>query len=184
MPAIPQPSPPDEKLLGKIAKKVREIREMYKKRHIPFNFDDETGSFVNEWYVQNRKAIYEEKNELIQSAMQRLDCNTRKLALLYAILENDAGDNLIRLEQFKAALEVAEYWKKSMIAVFGSFAEDKQIQNEQTIIKRVTSKPRTLRELHQSTTRQMSAEQLKRAYDALLKTDAITLDDQKIIRVT
>ena len=81
--------------------------------------------------------------------MQRLDSNARKLALLYAVLENPENDHEIHLAQFKRALTVATYWKNAMQRIFGLFAKDDQTKNENTIIERLQAKGRTKRELQQ-----------------------------------
>ena len=159
---------------------IKKRENKKKKQHRAFMIAPNTGNFVNNWYEQNRQAIFKEKNELIQSASQRLDTNARKLSLLYAILENDAGDNLIRLEQFKAALEVAEYWKKSMVSVFGLFAKDDQSKYEQLILNRLRKNPRTKRQLMQNLSRQMNAEKFNRAVDALIKADRVGLQEKTL----
>ena len=106
--------------------------------------------------------------------MQRLDSNARKLALLYAVLENPESDYKIHLAQFKRALTVANYWKDSMQRIFGLFAKDDQTKNENTIIERLRIKGRTKRELQQGLTRQMNAKQFNEALDALIKAERVS----------
>jgi hypothetical protein len=172
-PPIPSPTQPDENLLGTLIETVHKIREYYQKRHIEFNFDDETSEFVDNWYGENRQAILAEKNELVRDTMQRLDSNARKLALLYAILENGADDNQIHLVHFETALEVATYWKDAMQEIFGVFAKDEQTKNEEAVLERLRTKPRTKRGLQQSLHRKLNAKSFNEALDALLRAEQV-----------
>ena len=172
-PPIPRPTEFDEKGLGHVIKTVHEIRQYYQGRHIAFDFDDETGVFVDQWYSENRETILNEKNELVRDTMQRLDTNARKLALLYAILENEGENHQINLAQFKTALEVATYWKDAMQQIFGPFAKDDQMKNENLIIKRLQTKLQTKRELLQNLSRQMSAKQFNETLEALKKSTRV-----------
>jgi hypothetical protein len=174
-PPVPRPTPPDENLLGGVIKHVHETRGYYQQHHIDFNFDNETGAFVDRWYSKNREVILNEKNELVRDTMQRLDSNARKLALLYAVLENEAGDHQIHLDQFEAALEVATYWKDATHLIFGLFAKDEQTKNENLIIKRLRAKLLTRRELQHRVSRSMNAKAFNEALDALIKAERVEL---------
>ena len=173
-PPVPRPKPVNESALGLVIQTVHDIREYYCGKHIAFDFDDEAGDFVDSWYVQNRETILNERNELVRNTMQRLDSNARKLALLYAVLENPESDHKIHLAQFKRALTVATYWKNAMQRIFGLFAKDDQTKNENTIIERLRAKGRTKRELQQGLTRQMNSKQFNEALDALIKAGRVS----------
>ena len=181
-PPIPRPMESDENLLSAVVQTVHKIRQYYQGRHVAFDFDNETGIFVDQWYAKNREAILNEKNELVRDTMQRLDTNARKLALLYAVLENGEGDHHIHLEQFKAALEVATYWQGAMQQIFGLFAKDEQTKNENVIIERLRKKSRTKRELRMSTSRQIhNSKQFNDALDALIKAERVGESGGKLV---
>lgn len=170
---IPHPSEPDTLGMNAVVKHLHDLRMYLQKKHVRFDFDEETSHFVDEWYHENWYAIANERNELVRDAIQRLDTNARKLALLYAILENDESDCQIHIDQFKAAVEVATYWKNATVAIFGGFATDTQARNENKLVDRLSQRPRTRRQLQQSVGGLMSSKAFNDALDALLRAERV-----------
>lgn len=172
---IPNPPQPNIDLWNTIADELSARREDLEGRHVKFSFDTEAVKLLEKWYKDRYYRKY--SNILIEQTVQRIDTNTRKLALLYAILENDNGDYLIKLDQLETAIEVGNYWEKVMIELFGTFAIDQRSKLEQKIIERLMKTPRSKRKLQQSLGGIMSAEDLNRSLKALIETNAVILED-------
>ena len=168
---IPNPKEPDKDKLDMITNQIASIRKRVNGKHIRFRFDDSAKVILDDWYIKNFNKVYED--EIIEDALQRIDENVRKLALLYAVLENDEEDTFIKAEQLEAAIEVGNYWERSALSIFKDFNLDKQAKNEQVLLQRIMDKPRSKRELRQSTTRQMNGADFLKAFDAILKSGLV-----------
>ena len=176
----PHPSEPNQLDMNVVVKHLHDTRMFFQGKHIRFEFDAETYRFVDEWYSEIWYQAINEPQELVRDAIQRLDSNARKLALLYAMLENNEDDCQIHIEQFKAAVEVASYWKEAAISIFSTFAPNMQAKNENRIMDKLAEKPRTRRQLQQSIGgASMSAKDFNEALDALYKAQRVEVVDEK-----
>ena len=139
--------------------------------HQEFRFDPTAEALVISWYTKNRKQLAAMDSEIKRVALQRLDLHTRKLALVYAAMENEPGDNLIHEDQFMAAMFVADYWRRATSTVFSKFSVDDYAKNEKRLIEEVervdNGKALTRREIQRKTSGTMSVKQFNVAFDAL-----------------
>ena len=174
----PHPTEPNTKDIGMVIQHLHQTRTFFQGKHIKFEFDSETYKFVDNWYSDIWYQAVNEPQELVRDAIQRLDSNARKLALLYAMLENSEDDRQIHIEQFKAAVDVAIYWKETALSIFSTFAPNIQAKNERRIMDKLAEKPRTRRQLQQAIGGgSMSAKDFNDALDALYKAQRVETVD-------
>jgi hypothetical protein len=163
------PNKVNEVLMNEIKMKLHNVRDEKKSRHIEYTFSDEADEFLREWYEKNYYAEYE--NEIVDAAVQRIDENVRKLALLYAVLENDANDLNIHIDQLQAAIAVGEYWQTTATQIFRKFGFSKEARNEMRVMEAISSEPLTKRELSRQVCSELSAKQLDAIVKSLVSTE-------------
>ncbi|MEK7396685.1 MAG: toprim domain-containing protein, partial [Candidatus Poribacteria bacterium] len=157
------PDKVNEMLMNEIKLKLHRVRDEKKGGHVEYTFAGETDKLLKEWYDKDYYAKYE--NEIVDAAIQRIDENVRKLALLYAVLENDTDDLNIHTDQLHAAIAVGEYWKSSATRLFGLFGFSQEVRHEIKIIEALSKRRLTQRDLHKLTSNNLTAKQL----DAIVK---------------
>jgi DNA primase len=165
------PDEVNEMLMNEIKMKLHGVRDEKKGGHVKYTFSGETDKLLKEWYDKDYYAKYE--NEIIDAAIQRIDENVRKLALLYAILENDTDDLNIHTDQLRAAITVGEYWKASATRLFGLFGFSQAARSEMKIIELLEQRNHTKREIQQKIGGNMSASEFNQTIEALVKAERI-----------
>jgi len=167
------PSEPDALKLNQIKQQLHKIRAAKSGKHEKYTFSQKADAILKEWYEQNYYTEYE--SEIVDAVVQRVDENVRKLALLYAVLENEPDDTEIHTEQLQAAMSVGEYWEATAIEIFSKFGATRTTRDEMRIIEalRKTNKPITRRTLHQKFGSSMSAKQLNDALKNLVTMERI-----------
>lgn len=165
------PDEVNEMLMNEIKMKLHRVRDEKKGGHVKYTFSGETDKLLKEWYDKDYYAKYE--NEIIDAAVQRIDENVRKLALLYAVLENDTGDLSIQTDQLRAAIAVGEYWKASATRLFGLFGFSQAARSEIKIIELLEQRNHTKREIQQKIGGNMSASEFNQTIEALVKAERI-----------
>ena len=171
---IPDPDEADKAFLSEVTMKLQGIRRAYKERgghQLKYQFSAEAKPILEAWYIERYNREY--PSEVIAAATQRIDENVRKLALLYAVLENEPDDLNIHADQLQAAIKVGGYWEQTATQLFGKFGFSKAARNEQRIIEALERKDYTKRGLQQHFGSSISAKDLNDAVDALLKADRI-----------
>jgi hypothetical protein len=158
-----------ESLMNEIKMKLHNIRDEKKGGHIEYTFSDEADNILKEWYEKNYYAEYE--NEIVDAAAQRIDENVRKLALLYAVLENDTGDLNIHSDQLCAAITVGEYWQTTATQLFRRFGFSKEARNEMRVMEAISSEPLMKRDLSRQVCSELSAKQLDAIIKSLVSTE-------------
>lgn len=165
------PNKVNDVLMNEIKMKLHHVRNEKKGGHTEYTFSDEADDFLREWYEKNYYAEYE--NEIVDAAAQRIDENVRKLALLYAVLENDTGDLNIHLDQLRAAITVGEYWQTTVTQIFSKFGFSKIARAEMKIIELLEQANHTKREIQRRIGGNMSASEINQSIEALLKAERI-----------
>jgi len=134
-PTVPlyNPSEPDDLKLNQIKRQLHDIRTAKAGKHVKYAFSTEADAILKDWYEKNYHTEYD--SEIVDAAVQRVDENMRKLALLYAVLENAPDDMEIHTEQLQAAISVGEYWEATAIALFSKFGANKAARAEMRIIE-------------------------------------------------
>jgi len=160
-----------ESLMNEIKMKLHNVRSEKKGRHTEYVFSGEADEVLKEWYEKNYYAEHE--NEIVDAAVQRIDENVRKLALLYAVLENDADDLNIHTDQLRAAIATGEYWKASATQLFGRFGFSKAARAEMKILELLKQGDLTKREIQLKIGGNMSASEINQAIEALVKAERI-----------
>jgi hypothetical protein len=174
---LANPPKPDDALLNKVKLKLHDVREHIKGQHIEYTFDQKADAVLTEWYNEEYYRQYE--SEIVDAAVQRIDENTRKLALLYAILENDFDDTEIHVDQLRSAISVGEYWKQCAKTLFSKFGGSKQIRNEQRILELLECQDWTRRDLQQYLGGNMSADNFNKSIKALMGAGRI---EEKLVK--
>lgn len=168
---IPRPQKPDGALIERIISKLVSIRQQKRKeRQIEYSFDSETEKVVDEWYIDRWYREYE--TDVVAVISERIDVHVRKLALLYAILENDLDDTTIYADQFKAAIQVGEYWTQSALSIFGTFGFTKTTRDEMRVIEAIDH-PMTKNDIHKKLSGRLSANELEKILASLLNVGRI-----------
>jgi hypothetical protein len=171
---ISDPDETNRALLNEVTMKLQRIRQAYEERgkcQVKYQFSTEAKPILKDWY--DERYYRESPSEMIASATQRIDENVRKLALLYAVLENEFDDLTIHADQLQAAITVGGYWEQTATRLFGKFGFTKEARNEQRIIEVLEQKEYTKRDLQQHFGSSMSAKEFNDTIDALLKSDRI-----------
>ena len=130
---------------------------------------------VNDWYTSTLGIIKDVDDELAQTALQRIDTHTRKLALLYAMLENDDNDYEIHADQFNTASMVGNYWIRVAFTIYSQFAKNDQSRAEQSILRFLKSAggPCKKRQIQRAV--HLNAKELNESLKALAEAELIEL---------
>lgn len=167
------PPEPNGFLLNQIKNKLHEIRKAKAGKHEKFTFSGEADAILEKWYLENYYTEYD--SEIVDAAVQRIDENIRKLALLYAVLENEPNDTEIKAGQLQAAIAVGKYWETTAMEIFGKFGASKNIRNDIRMLEAIKEKPRTRRELQQRLGPVMSADEFNKTLGAFFKAERLKL---------
>jgi hypothetical protein len=149
---IPNPAEPNQSLLNEVTMKLQGIRRTYEKRgkqQLKYQFDIEAQTILDKWYMERWYREY--LSEVIAAATQRIDENVRKLALLYAVLENKEGDLYIHANQLRAAIKVGEYWEATAIQLFSKFGFSKEARDEIRVLEVLSHSAMSIRDLGRKT---------------------------------
>jgi hypothetical protein len=171
---IPNPHKPNTSLLNEVTMRLRSMRKAYEdrgKQQLEYQFSFDAQFILEKWY--NERWYKDYPSEVIKAAVQRIDENVRKLALLYAILENDEGNLTIHADQLQAAIAVGKYWEAVATQLFSKFGFSKTARMEAYVVELLEKQSYTKRELQQRIGGNMSADEFNRAIDALLKSERI-----------
>jgi len=160
-----------ESLMNEIKMKLHHVRNEKKGGHTEYTFSDEADNILKEWYEKNYYAEYD--HDIVDAAAQRIDENVRKLALLYAVLENDVDDLNIHADQLQAAITVGEYWQTTVTQIFSKFGFSKTARAEMKIIELLEQANHTKREIQLKIGGNMSASEINQAIEALVKAERI-----------
>lgn len=171
------PNKVNEMLMNEIKMKLHRVRDEKKGGHVEYTLAGEADDLLKEWYDKDYYAKYE--NEIVDASIQRIDENVRKLALLYAVLENDTGDLNIHIDQLRAAITVGEYWKASATRLFGLFGFSQAARSEMKIIELLEQRNHTKREIQRKIGGNMSASEINQAIEALVKAERINWMKEK-----
>ena len=178
---IPSPHKPNTSLLNEVTMRLRSIRKAYEdrgKQQLEYQFSFDAQLILEKWYKERWYKDY--PSEVIKAAIQRIDENVRKLALLYAVLENDADSLTIHADQLQAAIAVGEYWEAVATQLFSKFGFSKTARMEAYVVELLANQNYTKRELQQRIGGNMSADEFNRAIDALLKSERIGWTQDKV----
>jgi len=168
---IPDPPPPDQKLLGQITKQLHDIRQYRQGKQTQYTFSSEAKKLLTEWY--NDEYYTEYDNEAIDDASQRIDSHVRKLALLYAVLENEPDNTEIHLAQLETAIQVGAYWKAAVKELFGSFGFSKAARADMKLLELIQENQYTKRELQMRIGGNMSAPEFNKTLKALVEAERV-----------
>ncbi len=177
---IPDPDEPDQSLLNEVTMKLQLIRRAYEdrgKQQLKYHFSVEAKPILEKWYIERFHRKH--PSEVIAAATQRIDENVRKLALLYAVLENDAGDLAIHADQLQTAITVGEYWESTAIRLFKKFGFSKEVRNEIRIIEALLNNPLTKRDLHRQACNALTAKQLDNIINSLVRVERVRWINEK-----
>lgn len=166
------PNKVNESLMNEIKMQLHNVRNEKKGKHIEYSFSGDVDELLREWYEKDYYAEYD--NDIVDAAAQRIDENVRKLALLYAVLENDVDDLNIHADQLHSAIVVGEYWKAIAIKLFSKFGFTKEARAEMKILELLEQGNRTKREIQLRIGGNISANEFNKAIDGLLKAERIS----------
>jgi hypothetical protein len=173
---LPNPDEPNNFLLNEVTVKLQSIRRDFEnrgKQQRKFSFSDEAMPILEGWYIERWNIAH--ASEVIKAAIQRIDENVRKLALLYAVLENDPNDLTIHADQLRAAIRVGEYWEKNAVSILGQFGGTQAVRNELKILEMLSQEGMTKSDLHQKISGRMTAKQLDETLRYLLSVERVRI---------
>jgi hypothetical protein len=178
---IPIPAKPNYTLLNRVTMKLQSIRRSFKERgyrQLEYNFDREAEEDIEYWYIKRHQAS--PPPEIIAAATARIDENVRKLALLYAVLENEPTDLFIHADQLQAAIAIGEYWEATAISIFGKLGFSKAVRDDIRILEFVKSKGEaTQSDVHQGLFSHLSADAVKAKMTALTEIGRLKRESKK-----
>ena len=134
MPKVPRARESKSAAINALVALLTETRARYQGKHIGFTWDEESGKFFDDWYIKTMHNIENVKNELAQTALVRVDLMVKKLALIYAVIENNEDDLMLHLTHIQTAAEVGEYWIEVIKDIYSRFAKNDQSRAEQWVI--------------------------------------------------
>ena len=178
---VPRPLPPVQKSVNSVRQKVHEVRSRLQSLADPllFTFDNDAGNRIDEWYIDLTHRKRKEVHPLKAGAIQRIDIHAKKIALVFAVLENEPGDNLIHLDQVNAAIDIAEYLYSTASKLYGDYSPNRDAKIENKILDKIREKgpmnKSALSRLLSSTT---SASERNHAIDALVQAELLEIQEQ------
>ena len=99
-----------------------------------------------------------------------------KLALIFAVLENDVGDTIVSDSSWKKAVQVGEYLIEVNEHLFGSLVKNERAEDEQRILDALARKDNkvTRRELRQAiNNKTMDSRSMNDAIDSMLTSEIL-----------
>lgn len=126
--------------------------------------------YYDEWYYQN-------ENDVIDPITGRLPDQVRKLALQYAMIENNVPE--ILPEQMEAAIVVGRYWHECICTLFKTYGLSETQQMEQEVLEAVSNGGKSKTELYDYFSKHIDARSLNTALDSLQKIGRIIQQKQK-----
>jgi hypothetical protein len=128
------------------------------------------GGFYDEWF-------YDIENDVLDAITGRLPDNAMKLALQYALLENEAPE--ILPEQMEAAVSVARYWHASIRLLFSSYGLTETQQVERGILQAVSNGGKSTKELYDYFSHNVDARTLNFALESLQKVGKVVKEKKQ-----
>ena len=168
-----------ESPLNEIKRRLHEIRKSRKGMHVEYTFSDASDALLKEWYDNNYYTEYD--SDIVSAASQRIDENVRKLALLYAVLENNPDNIEIHADQLQAAIAVGKYWEATVMEIFGKFGTSRATRSEIKILELLSRKSITKRDLHQSLSGSITAKQLDESLRHLLSVERVKIINEDYV---
>lgn len=159
---IPRPGEPNGFLLNRTITHLAGLRRRW--QNAQFSLSDESGEIWDEYY---HKWFYETDNDVIDPITGRLPDNTMKLALQYAILEND--EPVILPDQMSAAIDVSGYWHAIIRTLFKDYGLTEEQKIEVDILQAVSNGGKTKDELYAFFSRHIDARTLNSGLENLQK---------------
>jgi len=147
--------------------------------HVEYTFSDASDALLKEWYDNNYYTEYD--SDIVSAASQRIDENVRKLALLYAVLENNPDNIEIHADQLQAAIAVGKYWEATVMEIFGKFGTSRATRSEIKILELLSRKSITKRDLHQSLSGSITAKQLDESLRHLLSVERVKIINEDYV---
>lgn len=126
--------------------------------------------YYDKWYYQN-------ENDIIDPITGRLPDQVRKLALQYAMIENNAPE--ILPEQMEAAIAAGQYWYECICTLFKTYGLSEAQQIEQDVLEAVSNGGKSRTELYNHFSRHIDAKRLNTALDSLQKIGRIAQQKRK-----
>ncbi|MBC8229497.1 toprim domain-containing protein [bacterium] len=163
---IADPIEPDGYLIRQIEEYLIKTLTVQREKQNKFTWDANAKDLLTKWY--NERYYCEYKSEVIAAIVERIDTNMRKLALLYAALENEADDFEIHLDQLQSAIAVAEYWQAVAIDLFGKFGFTKATRDEMRVLGALGDEKLTKGALHRRLGGRLSAKEVDSIINSLV----------------
>ena len=164
---IDWPEPEDTSKLNAVVVKLKQARLRWQNTEF-FLLDSARAlwkQFYHKWKVTR-------DGDTIDSVTSRLPTNAVKLAMQFALLENDTPE--IKAEQLQAAIDIANYWYEVIKILFGGYGKTETQIFEQQVLDALSNGGKSRNELYDVFSRNIDAKQLNSALDNLSKMEKIT----------
>ena len=122
------PPRPNQNLLNTITTILHDTTTKW--NHTEFKLSDEAFQLWDDFYCREYSTEYD--SVTIDEVIARLTTHTLKIALIYAATENN--EPIINAEQMQAAIDVAEYLRKSALKIFALRSGAKYAKIEEMIL--------------------------------------------------
>ena len=175
MPPIATPKPLDAKALGSWQSFLTDLRKHYRGTHQKFTLALHVVHARNAAYAAERQRLVD-ANPLEAAVSARIEEQTMKLSLLFALADNAHGDTEVKMRHWEAAQQVGRYLLGCNLKLFGLITVDVKAQNEGRILSALErlGNTATRRDIRRHISRTvLSADDFNRSFDALCLDETI-----------
>ena len=123
--------PGDPIILADVARTINQLRIRHP-NPVAFYLTPEASEYGEAHYKQTRNDLDKQQSEIVKMAGSRIDSHTKKIALLFAAIENEDGDRSISLQTYVKATQLAEYLQKVVLKLYEgfNFSDDKRLEGK------------------------------------------------------
>ena len=172
---IPLTKPADEGMLTVVKDIVKGLRKEIAQGTRALAYDADAEKVYSEWYYEQRQRQRDEENEILKSTGEGIHVHVQKSAIIFALLQNTAEENLIKDREVSHAILLAEYLRECQQYLFTSLATNIQEKIDQQVLDALIQTPwLTSRQLYRKL--RVSSEFMRKTIENLLNLQIIGVD--------
>lgn len=134
---IPNALEPDEHKLKSVQDRIIAVREKWQGKHQKFTFTEQAQYAHDKIYIETNKRLINEENDLVAAAKQRTLDYAKKLALVFAVLDEKNEDTTIGIEHWESAVLVKNYWEAVATDLFSRLVISDDAKNELLFLEKL-----------------------------------------------
>ena len=176
---IANPGPPDSTYVNKLVLKIGEMRSRHRDQRI-YEYSTEAEKQLEKWYTQEfHPQLKTGDSELNKVLLRGKDTNIRKIALMFAALDDESEFGVINIEHLKHAGELADYIYECQTSIFDRYSTSETHEMDNKIIALMEKKPGplTTRQIYRSL--KCGAKDVKASLESLQAMGEVTRTEEK-----